>query len=320
MLEAAEAQLESLKCKHTENTNDATNISRGTHTFTCSVCDESVTEACSGGTQTCLGYRCEVCEEWYGEVNAENHAGETRVENKADPDCENGGYTGDIICECGETVQQGEIIPAQGHDFTKKLVATTTKASDATCTEAAKYYYSCKRCEALGTETFDVGQPKGHDYEAVVTEPTCTEQGFTTYTCSVCGDSYVADEVEAHGHNVVLVESEAATCELNGYEYYACEHCGGEEYTIILEATGHDYVDGSCSNCGAEDPNHKKPTIKDWFDKWFGGWFGKPSVPSEPTEPEVPSEPETPTEPSEPQKPSKPGFGGIFDWFFGWWR
>ena len=31
-----------------------------------------------------------------------------------------------------------------------------------------------------------------HDYEAVVTAPTCTEQGYTTYTCA-CGDSYVDD-------------------------------------------------------------------------------------------------------------------------------
>ena len=39
-----------------------------------------------------------------------------------------------------------------------------------------------------------------HSYESVVTEPTCTEQGFTTYACE-CGDSYVADETEALGHD-----------------------------------------------------------------------------------------------------------------------
>ncbi len=39
-----------------------------------------------------------------------------------------------------------------------------------------------------------------HSYEAVVTAPTCTEPGFTTYTCA-CGDSYVADETEALGHD-----------------------------------------------------------------------------------------------------------------------
>ena len=38
-----------------------------------------------------------------------------------------------------------------------------------------------------------------HSYEASVTAPTCTEGGYTTYTCE-CGDSYVADEVAALGH------------------------------------------------------------------------------------------------------------------------
>ena len=39
-----------------------------------------------------------------------------------------------------------------------------------------------------------------HSYEAVVTAPTCTEGGFTTYICE-CGESYVADEVDALGHD-----------------------------------------------------------------------------------------------------------------------
>ena len=30
-----------------------------------------------------------------------------------------------------------------------------------------------------------------HNYESVVTAPTATAQGYTTHTCSVCGDSYV---------------------------------------------------------------------------------------------------------------------------------
>lgn len=42
-----------------------------------------------------------------------------------------------------------------------------------------------------------------HNYEAVVTAPTCTVAGYTTYTCA-CGDSYTADEVAATGHTCVL--------------------------------------------------------------------------------------------------------------------
>ena len=40
-----------------------------------------------------------------------------------------------------------------------------------------------------------------HSYEAVRTDPDCTHMGYTTYTCSVCGDSYKADFVDAAGHD-----------------------------------------------------------------------------------------------------------------------
>ena len=39
-----------------------------------------------------------------------------------------------------------------------------------------------------------------HSHKATVTAPTCTEPGYTTYTCD-CGDTYKADEVDALGHD-----------------------------------------------------------------------------------------------------------------------
>ena len=39
-----------------------------------------------------------------------------------------------------------------------------------------------------------------HQYAEAVTAPTCTEQGYTTYTCA-CGDSYVDDYIDATGHD-----------------------------------------------------------------------------------------------------------------------
>ena len=44
-----------------------------------------------------------------------------------------------------------------------------------------------------------------HNYSAVTTEPTCTEQGYTTYTCSHCGDSYVGDYVGALGVLIITL-------------------------------------------------------------------------------------------------------------------
>ncbi len=47
------------------------------------------------------------------------------------------------------------------------------------------------------------GQLGSHRYNAVVTEPTCTEGGYTTHTCSGCKDSYVDSYTEAVGHKIV---------------------------------------------------------------------------------------------------------------------
>ena len=39
-----------------------------------------------------------------------------------------------------------------------------------------------------------------HEYDSVVTPPTCTEGGYTTYTCKAGDDTYVAERVPALGH------------------------------------------------------------------------------------------------------------------------
>lgn len=39
-----------------------------------------------------------------------------------------------------------------------------------------------------------------HSYTSEITPPTCTEKGYTTYTCT-CGESYVGEYVDATGHS-----------------------------------------------------------------------------------------------------------------------
>ncbi len=53
----------------------------------------------------------------------------------------------------------------------------------------------CALCMALFTSCFK----HEHNYIQTVTAPTCTEQGFTTYTCE-CGESYVDSQRSATGH------------------------------------------------------------------------------------------------------------------------
>ena len=90
------------------------------------------------------------------------------------------------------------------------------------------------------TVNFTIAAPHEHSYEAVVTAPTCTEGGYTTYTCE-CGDSYIADETAALGHTEEVIPAVAPTCTETGLtEGKKCSVCG--EITVaqeVVDALGH---------------------------------------------------------------------------------
>ena len=65
-----------------------------------------------------------------------------------------------------------------------------------------------------------------------MTLPTCTEKGYTTYTCE-CGDSYVSDYVNATGHSYTSEITTPATHLTEGVRTYTC-HCG-DTYTEVIE-------------------------------------------------------------------------------------
>ena len=87
----------------------------------------------------------------------------------------------------------------------------------------------------------------GHAYDSVVTDPTCTEAGYTTYTCSKCGDSYTEEGEAALGHSYESVTADA-TCTAAGYTTYTCSGCG-DSYTEAGEAAlGHEGYTYSFAN------------------------------------------------------------------------
>ena len=64
-----------------------------------------------------------------------------------------------------------------------------------------------------------------HSYKAVVTAPTCTAKGYTTHTCA-CGDSYVDTYTDALGHawdNGKVTKEPTAT--ETGVRTYTCTRC-----------------------------------------------------------------------------------------------
>ncbi len=107
-------------------------------------------------------------------------------------------------CECGSlSIVTTETTTINSCDVCNPHVHTKVSilAVPATCTTAGSTAGTeCSVCgEILTAPT--VIPATGHNYSGIITPPTCTNGGYTTYTCANCGDSYVSDETPALGHN-----------------------------------------------------------------------------------------------------------------------
>ena len=95
-------------------------------------------------------------------------------------------------------------------------------------------------------------------YTTEVTEPTCTEQGYTTYTCIYCGATMTGDFIPASGHSYTYVSNG------DGTHYQVCASCGNKTADENCVRT---IVDGKtvCKDCGyvfeeVTEPSTDEPT------------------------------------------------------------
>ena len=97
--------------------------------------------------------------------------------------------------------------PADGH----------IPGAPATCTDPQL----CTRCGAV------LEKALGHDYKSEVTAPTCTEMGYTTNTCSRCGDTNKSNYTEPAGHKPSdwIIDKEPTT-DSEGSKHKECTVCG----------------------------------------------------------------------------------------------
>ena len=152
---------------------------------------------------------CSVCENVESEVlPATDHL---YCENVYEPTCTEQGYTEYVCSCCGDSCRDG-YVDSLGHDYGEWETVT-----EATCSQYGEEISYCTRCDEYRSREI----PKtDHEYAATEHEPTCTEQGYTEYVCSCCGDSYRDGYVDSLGHDYEV------TSQSDEYIVYTCIRCG----------------------------------------------------------------------------------------------
>ena len=186
---------------------------------------------------------CSVCGE-KEERDAEIEHKHNYVATVIEPGCTTRGYT-EYKCDCGEGYEDLYINPT-GHSY-----------GDWTASEEEGKEE--RVCSACGDKEERDAEGHQHKYSYKITKPSCTEAGFTTYTCN-CGESYKDDYVEAIGHDEKVRVIKAATCEETGEAEYECVRCG-EKRTDVLPTIDHEFHGDSCTYCGNPAAYEEKVNI-----------------------------------------------------------
>ena len=109
-----------------------------------------------------------------------------------------------------------------------------------TCTEKGCTTYTCACGDSYNDDYVD---ELGHDYNAAVTAPTCTEQGYTTHTCTRCQNSYIDTYTTATGHEFGdWILTKAPNCTETGIQTRYCSHDNTHTETRTVSALTHDYI------------------------------------------------------------------------------
>lgn len=122
---------------------------------------------------------------------------------------------------------------------------STARSDTCAISKPGRYYVTVlaknTKFKDYSTETsrvyFTVTAEHIHQYTSTVTPPTCTEQGYTTYTCT-CGDSYRSDYTNPLDHSWDAgVVTTPATETAPGVKRYTCTRCSATRTETIAQLT-----------------------------------------------------------------------------------
>ena len=264
----------------------ATCTKKAVYYKSCSVCGLSS----KGTAEEATFFAGNILDHDWGAWTSNGDGTHTRVCSRNAAHTETGNCTGGTasctkkaVCEdCGG--EYGNLLP---HNFTAETAEDKYLKSAATCIAKAVYYKSCTVCGEKGTETFEYGNPLGHDYgawtsndngthtrvcsrDASHTETGNCHGGTATCTakavCETCGSEY--GEMKAHDFTAEKADDKylksAATCIAKAVYYKSCAICGekGTETFEYGNPLGHDYGawtsndNGTHTRVCSRDANH----------------------------------------------------------------
>ena len=258
-------------------TTKATCTEEGEKTFTCSICGDEKTE----------------------KVSATGHQ-HTEIRNKKESTCKEEGYSGDTWCkDCGKKILSGQAIAKTedhswnqgeitkeptckeegektftcticGNTKTEKVSTTDHQhmeirnQKNPTCKEAG---YSgdtyCTDCGVKISSGQTIAKTKNHNWDGgvITTEPTCTERGEKTFTCTICGNTYTK-KVNATGHSYGAYKVvKEPTNKRKGLKSKTCSVCGKIVYEGIPK-TNSSPTDSSETNPDQNPQTSQKTTRK----------------------------------------------------------
>ena len=258
-------------------TTKATCTEEGEKTFTCSICGDKKTE----------------------KVSATGHQ-HTEIRNKKEATCKETGYSGDTWCkDCGKKILSGQTIAkTENHSWnqgeitkeptckeegektftcsicgnTKTEKVSTTdhqhmeirNQKNPTCKEAG--YSGDTYCADCGVKIFSgqtIAKTKNHNWDGgvITTEPTCTERGEKTFTCTICGNTNTK-KVNATGHSYGAYKVvKEPTNKRKGLKSKTCSVCGKIVYEAIPK-TNFSPTDSSETNPDQNPQTSQKTTRK----------------------------------------------------------
>ena len=258
-------------------TTKATCTEEGEKKFTCSVCGDEKTE----------------------KISATGHQ-HTEIRNKKEATCKETGYSGDTWCkDCRKKILSGQAIAkTEDHSWNQGEITKeptckeegektftcsicgnikTEKVSTAdhqhmeirnqknpTCKEAG--YSGDTYCADCGVKIFSgqtIAKTKNHNWDGgvITTEPTCTERGEKTFTCTICGNTNTK-KVNATGHRYGAYKVvKEPTSKRKGLKSKTCSVCGKIVYEAIPK-TNFSPTDSSETNPDQNPQTSQKTTRK----------------------------------------------------------